>query len=174
MGRISLGVGQEHQVFESSIEGWVLKRPKLIQTALLNILYSSPGDVVRQEIVEIEKRFEAANIHTPQTRVFPVGRGYIIAQKRIVEDNSISSGTILENIKKCGDLYIDDYYQNNPKNFSSNSGRIYCLDPTLGYFRVLDRLGIMGYETQARIRSVIYNKIGITSLANFLPAKMEK
>ncbi len=127
MERIFVGQGSEHMVFRSQVNPeYVLKIPYGLNSRSLH-LYGDPVKLIQQEIEEARSLTEGTKIVIPHTEVFPVESIYFIAQKYIEEDGSldISSELDLTNI----DRFI---HRHNTRNFRSNQGILYWLDPTKG------------------------------------------
>ncbi len=153
--REKIGTGWEHEVFESKIEGWVLKRPKGVALALFRLFFKSPSDVLKQELDYHSERLKRNYIKFPETRIFTIGKGYIVAQRIIEEDLSLNPLDIRGKLEQTGDQYLIDLYQRDSSNFRSNNGDLFCLDLTFGFNRYPHKLGIINIENQKHLTAIL-------------------
>ena len=152
--REKIGSGWEHNIFRSSIDGWVLKKPKEATLFFLRLLTKTPGELIKEEVESNSERLTKNNIFFPETRVFTFGAGYVIAQKYVEEDNSLDNGGKRYRIEQTGDSYLINLFTREESNFRSNGGNIFCLDLTYGFNRILK--GIISVEKQKRITSLLF------------------
>jgi hypothetical protein len=153
MSREIIGQGHEHTVYRvNNNDEWVLKKPRFIQRSL----YSAQE--IQQEITTNTQLLDNENVIIPPTRLFPINGSYIIAQKFIEEDFSMD---IREQFLEQDNTYLLQRYNNQPKNFISNQGNIYWIDPTKGPItRILEKYHIMNEPTYRKISDRIKRIIG--------------
>ena len=82
--------------------------------------------------------------------VIPVRR-YVIGQRYIQEDGSVQE--VQERLANNGLRSLVDEYKHEPRNFITQDGIIYWVDPTRGTVgRILERTRIMKVDTYRKIR----------------------
>lgn len=152
-----IGSGREHEVFRSNRDGWVLKRPKGPILAALTLSGFGPKKVI-QELRETEDLISSSQIlRSPETRVFPFGRGYVIAQRFVEEDGSVED--IRAKLKQEGQKLMANRYSLAHGNFINNNGRVYLVDHSHAFYRLGERLGFKFEDiTSIRTRTKRYIK----------------
>lgn len=150
MERERIGQGYEHTVYRAKHNPeWVLKKPRIHQ------YFSSNALQIRQEIQEKQELLAESTIKIPETRIFSLQKGYVIAQKFIDEDNSVE---VEEHLQEQNIPHVMHRYHNNPQNFISNSGAVYWVDPTKGFVtRLLERYHIMSEDTYRKTKDRVRN-----------------
>jgi hypothetical protein len=141
--RASIGTGTEHIVVASRNPNYVLKRP-ILTNRLVHALTRTNADTIRRDINHTQLIVAALeDIRVPQTRVFPRGTSYILAQRRIDDDGSANIGSVLAT---KADVFLQERYHIKPQNFHSSQGIIYIVDPTKSpRTRIFGILGIGEY-----------------------------
>lgn len=165
-----LGEGNEHQVWQSRHESWVLKTPKLLNYITLRISNRNVAEVLRAEIDFNKRKYAECQIIFPQTRVFSFGNGYVLLQQYIKEDGSMDREEVY--IKVSKDPYISSIYDQRSENFVSNNGDLYLVDLTFGFTRIFDKLGILSHEKQNLLKGQVIRtgkKIDGTGVMEFEP-----
>ncbi len=154
--RAIIVAGTEHIVFASHNPNYVLKRPR-IANRLVHALTRTNADTVKRDINHTQLIVAALeNICVPETRVFPRGSFYIIAQRRIYDDGTTDIGSVLAT---HADIFLQERYHIKPNNFLSEQGIIYIVDPTKSpRTRILEVLGIDEFAFN-RIRRHFRKKI---------------
>jgi len=154
-----IGEGNEHCVYVSRARSeWIVKKPKNLCLASLRFMGTASSNISK----EIRKTVVLANKHgikTPETRVFTVGDGYLIAQKKITEDQSLSQDEKRQLISETKNELLTNHFEMKPENFLSSKGRLYLVDLTWGYTRILDGLGILDHETQNVLKVKLLKKL---------------
>lgn len=166
MERIAINQGKEHFIFDSSRDGWILKRPKFLQVMVLNVLSKYPSEIIKEELKSVGNVFLESGIKIPKTKVFTFKGGYVMVQRKVVEDSSLNEQQKHILIVRSKHRYVYDYYVNNSDNFISNNGSLYCIDPSLGYARILKILGVVSYQTQTKIRGILFGKVKVSPWNN--------
>lgn len=146
-----IGSGTEHKVYESFNDGWVLKIPSDLNILSINIFLGFRYRKLKEEIEFNERECASCGILTPETRIFAFGRGYVMAQRRVDEDFSLSRFEVGEEIKKGGNTFLIDTFKIRPENFLSNQGNIYLVDLTCGLTRIASDL--VGFKFQNRLKA---------------------
>ncbi|HYM65057.1 MAG TPA: hypothetical protein VES68_01040 [Candidatus Sulfotelmatobacter sp.] len=152
-----IGAGREHEVFKSNRDGWVLKRPKgPILTAL--VISGFGPQKVTQELKEAEDLISSSQIlRSPETRVFPFGRGYVIAQRFVEEDGSVED--VRAKLKEEGQKLMANRYSLAHGNFINSNGHVYLIDHSHAFYRIGERLGFKFEDiTSIRTRTKRYLK----------------
>ena len=145
-----IGHGREHEVFRSNREGWVLKKPKAPILMALALSGFGPQKVI-QELRETEELIASSKIlKSPETRIFPFGRGYVIAQRFVQEDNSLED--IRAKLKAEGQTLMANRYSLLHGNFVTNNGGLYIIDHSHAFYRFGERLGLK-FEDITSIRT---------------------
>lgn len=155
-----LGEGNEHKVWKSRYDSWVLKTPKLVNNLSLMIGRKKVGEILRAEISFNKERCNACKIKSPLTRVFPSKSGYVLLQQYIDEDSSLSIPEVFELISR--DSYISSIYYQKPENFISSKRDLYMVDLTFGFTRILDSFGILSHEKQNLLKGQIFRAAKMT------------
>lgn len=131
--RKQIGQGFEHRVVVGNTEKpTVLKIPRL--TSSLSVRFSGGPDVIRNELEQVKSSIQCTSVKVPETRVFPFGNSYIIAQEHIIPDLSVD---IQDEIRISGSDVLKKRYKRNPRNFIASHASIYLVDTTAG---ALERL----------------------------------
>lgn len=145
-----IGAGREHEVFRSNRDGWVLKRPKGAILTSLALSGFGPQKVI-QELRETEDLIASSEIlKMPETRVFPFGRGYVIAQRFVQEDGSVEN--VRAKLKQEEQALMANRYSLAHENFINNNGSVYLIDHSHAFYRTGERLGFK-FEDIASIRT---------------------
>ena len=154
--RTFIGAGTEHIVLAAHNPNYVLKRPR-IANRLVHVLTRTNADTVKRDINHTQLIIAALeNICVPETRVFPRGSFYIIAQRRIYDDGTTDIGSVLAT---HADIFLQERYHIKPTNFLSEQGIIYIVDPTKSpRTRILEVLGLDEFAFN-RIRRHFRKKI---------------
>lgn len=136
----------------------VLKIPRIVN--YLSMLGRDQAEVLRQELAEAYALVDKTTVRIPKTIVISgkerwmLGiktRGYVIGQRYIEEDGTVPD--MANHLSGQGLNSLVDEYKHEPRNFVSNSGIVYWIDPTKGTAgRVLDDTKMMKLETYRRIR----------------------
>ena len=125
--RAIIGAGTEHIVFASHNPNYVLKRPRranrLVHVLTRTNAHTVKGDINHTQLIVAELE----DIRVPETRVFPRGSSYIIAQRRIHDDGTTDIGRVLAT---HADVFLQERYHIKPQNFLSTQGIVYIVDPT--------------------------------------------
>jgi hypothetical protein len=153
MEREFLGAGWEHRVYASRNPDWVLKKPSNFNIVSINLLLCNRYRKIEEEMAFNIEECRLAGIRTPETRIFPFGRGYVMAQRRIDEDRSLTKTEIEKKILDSRSAYVYDLFQINPENFTSHGGEVYLIDLTMGSTRI--DAGIFGYGIQNHIKASV-------------------
>lgn len=141
-----VGIGHEHAVYDSPKTGGVLKVPDRKTQFALRFLGGYKR--VKEEIAFAEKASTNSPVKMPETRIYKINNSYVIWQRKIEPDNSIS---IPETLKKAKPIF-QELYHNNPTNFMSSEGIVWWIDYTRGIIaRGLTAIGIP-FETVIRTR----------------------
>ncbi len=154
--RAFIGAGTEHLVFAAQNPNYVLKRPR-IANRLVHALTRTNADTVKRDINHTQLIIAAfEHIRVPETRVFPRGSSYIIAQRRIYDDGNTDIRSVLAT---HADIFLQERYHIKPNNFLAEQGIIYIVDPTKSpRTRILEVLGIDEFAFN-RMRRYVRKKI---------------
>ena len=89
MSRERIGIGLEHEVFNSSAHPeYVLKRPRFLHNLVLNTFYDGIK-TLKDETGQAATILSELGVQIPSARYFKINRGYVIAQDYIEEDESV-------------------------------------------------------------------------------------
>lgn len=135
-----VGRGCEHTVYRSQHKDWVLKTPRWSVLLCGIILDKIPSQIIAGEFKKARELSQNTGVIFPETRVFPFGKGYVVVQKYIQEDYSVSDPE--ECLLKTGNEDMINAYEIKPDNFIAHEGRLYWVDPTFGFTRIPDETGI--------------------------------
>lgn len=169
-----VGKGCEHTVYKSQHKDWVLKTPRWSVLLCGIILDKMPSQIIAGEFKKAQQVSKDTGVIFPETRVFPFGNGYIVAQKYIQEDHTVSDPE--EYLLKTGNEDVINAYEIKPDNFIAHEGRLYWVDPTFGFTRIPHETGIISqrecnrlklgalrlkekvFSPKTQLRSLVYNK----------------
>lgn len=159
-GRQMLSNGMEHRVFISNNNSIVLKRPRPL--TYLSFLGRNPSSVIRNELVEAQESLNETNVQIPRTLIYSsnnkrfgmILESYVIGQSFIEEDRSIINPE--NHLKEQGLDSLVEEYKHEPRNFISNNGILYWIDPTKGIIgRILERMHLMTLKDYRKLRTKI-------------------
>lgn len=167
-----IGSGKEHRVYQSRFPEWVLKKPTL-KNQLMFWLFRFNPKIVRAEHEITADALQSTQVLFPKWRVFilpqfnkkfgpfTLNKGYVTAQEKIIEDNSLSKQEIIEILKSEEQSYLLARFDISPDNFMTQDKKLYNVDPTKGimFSGIMDRLGIMSKQRHHRIRTLIKNDL---------------
>lgn len=156
-GRPVIAQGIENTVMRGERD-LVLKVPRPFNC--LSMIGRNPVEVLRQELAEAQELIEGTKVIIPRTMIL-TGRKrivpgihiktYVIGQKYVEED-----GTILNPQQHLADQGLDtlvEEHKHEPRNFISDNGVLYWIDPTRGTVgRILETTKIMKLETYRKLR----------------------
>lgn len=148
-----IGEGLEHKVYASIDPAWVLKRPKLQKLVSVGIFNKNILSSVLYDIEFMKEKCLKTGIMFPETRVFPFGNGYVLAQRRVVADNSMSQKEIIDFLNSAADKYMLHRFIGQPSNFLTNHGNLYMVDLTMGVIHVPQRF--LSYDLQDKLKSIV-------------------
>ncbi len=153
--------GMEHRVWKSKKGNpdIVLKTPRLANH--LSLLGFDPASKMRQELAEAKVSLTNTDIRIPRTLIYGVSKriianlriaSYVIGQKHIREDGSIHNHQ--GHLESQGLPSLVQECKHEPKNFISEKGTLYWVDPTRGMMgRVLERTGLIKLEDYRKFRA---------------------
>lgn len=167
-----LSEGIENTVLRpvSGVPNIVLKIPRPLN--YLSMLGRDQAGVLRQELGEAKTLVEGTAIQIPSTVIRDgtersiLGlktRSYLIRQQYVEEDGTVSD--VEGHLSQQGLPTLVDEYKHEPRNFVSNSGVVYWIDPFKGTAgRVLEDTKIMKLETYRRVRKKLSKVIRLLGM----------
>jgi hypothetical protein len=152
--------GMEHNVLRpaSGRPDIVVKTPRPFNT--LSMVGRDPAQVLRQELREARESVHGTEVQVPRTMILGINksvlgvipvRRYVIGQRYIQEDESVPD--VQGKLTNNGLNSLVDEHKHEPRNFITQNGIIYWVDPTRGTVgRILERTRVMKLDTYRRIR----------------------
>lgn len=168
--RLIMAKGMEHIVLSPlKTDKYVIKVPRILNR--LSFWPYDPVSIIREELDEARKLVKDTRVQIPRTNIHPgiseqFGNpytGYVIRQHRIIEDQSVSDIQKYLEEEKLSSLVEE--FKHEPRNFISNEGSVYWVDPTKGFMgRVFERSRVMDLNKWRKIKVFLHKPIRLIGL----------
>lgn len=158
-GRPILSQGMENIVLRGKSDS-VLKISRPFNSISMIMAGRNQADVLREELAEARALVSGTSVRIPRTIILSgkerniLGmhtKPYVMGQRYVEEDETVSN--IQSHLAEQGLDTLVEEYRHEPRNFISNNGTVYWVDPTKGTVgRMLETTKLMKLETYRKIR----------------------